>query len=318
MVLEAEVCLVVIYNHNYEKNIDVVERLYSSRFTKIVHVMPFYKGTRKNVVPVYGNSFYFSGYIAQAASHLSSIHVTSFVFIADDLILSPRLNDGNILRELSLDAETAFIPDIRSLSRDKLYWPHARKLLKWKLIQNGLEVQNMIPSTSYSKLKFTQLLNQNVDVLPVEVIYPKPTRTEFLRRSNGFRGTVKWLSLTLMYFLKRFIKRNESLPYPFLRSYSDIFVIPKKSFTDFAHMCGIFAATELFVEVAIPTSMALTQPKIKTEKQIGKYGLAIWGHDRVSQILISKYNKDMTSLLQDFPRDSIYIHPIKLSEWRAD
>jgi hypothetical protein len=83
-------------------------------------------------------------------------------------------------------------------------------------------------------------------------------------------------------------------------------------------MCGIFAATELFVEVAIPTSMALTQPKIKTEKQIGQNGLAIWGHDRVSQILISKYKKDMTSLLHNFPRDSIYIHPIKLSEWRVD
>lgn len=61
----SEVALIVIYNHQYNKNIDSVEKIYKGRFSNIYHLMPFYEGDKANVIPVCENSFYFQGYISQ-------------------------------------------------------------------------------------------------------------------------------------------------------------------------------------------------------------------------------------------------------------
>src|SRR5205085_6532757 len=64
--LSASPALVIIYNHQYDENIERLEHLYKRRFGSIFHLVPFYRGSRSNVVPVYENSHYFQGYIAQA------------------------------------------------------------------------------------------------------------------------------------------------------------------------------------------------------------------------------------------------------------
>jgi hypothetical protein len=56
-----EVALIVIYNHQYNKNIDVVETIYTKRFTHIFHLVPFYTSNKPNVISVYENSFYSEG-----------------------------------------------------------------------------------------------------------------------------------------------------------------------------------------------------------------------------------------------------------------
>ena len=62
--LQQKVALIIIYNHQYNKNIDVLERIYKDRFHDIYHLVPFYRGDRKNVIPVYESSHYFQGYIS--------------------------------------------------------------------------------------------------------------------------------------------------------------------------------------------------------------------------------------------------------------
>ena len=47
------VCLVIFQNHQYTRNIEVLDRLYGERFDHIVHVVPFYDGSRDDVIPVY-------------------------------------------------------------------------------------------------------------------------------------------------------------------------------------------------------------------------------------------------------------------------
>jgi len=54
--------LILIYNHRYDKNIEILEKIYSKRFSVIFHLVPFYDGNRDNVIPVYENSYYFEGY----------------------------------------------------------------------------------------------------------------------------------------------------------------------------------------------------------------------------------------------------------------
>lgn len=41
------ICLVIIYNHRFEKNIDILERIYKERFAAIYHLVPFYEGRKK-------------------------------------------------------------------------------------------------------------------------------------------------------------------------------------------------------------------------------------------------------------------------------
>jgi hypothetical protein len=89
------VILVVIYNHKYDKNIDIVENLYCKRFSTIYHIVPFYTGDKPNVIPVYENSIYFEGYIAQAYSHFFHPEAAHYFFVADDMILNPNINETN-------------------------------------------------------------------------------------------------------------------------------------------------------------------------------------------------------------------------------
>lgn len=73
-----KIALLIIYNHRYDANIGRLEEMYKGRFQYIFHIVPFYDGNVKNVIPVYEHSHYFSGYIAQAWPHLKDNGFTHF------------------------------------------------------------------------------------------------------------------------------------------------------------------------------------------------------------------------------------------------
>ena len=60
-----KVALIIIYNHKFDRNIDILENIYKDRFSNIYHLVPFYTGDKSNVISVYENSHYFQGYVAQ-------------------------------------------------------------------------------------------------------------------------------------------------------------------------------------------------------------------------------------------------------------
>ena len=76
--------LLVVYNHRFDKNIGRIRELYANRFSYVYHVMPFYDGNEPDVIPVFDSSYCFSGYIAQAYSHLRNDGFTHF-FIVDSI-----------------------------------------------------------------------------------------------------------------------------------------------------------------------------------------------------------------------------------------
>ena len=63
--MNGNIALIIIYNHRYDSNVSILEGIYKERFSDIFHLMPFYDGDKPNVIPVYENSRYFQGYIAQ-------------------------------------------------------------------------------------------------------------------------------------------------------------------------------------------------------------------------------------------------------------
>ena len=98
------------------------------------------------------------------------------------------------------------------------------------------------------------------------------------------------------------------------RSYSDIVIVSKYTIKKFCQYCGIFAASHLFVEVALPTSLFLASKNIVCDKELTMKGLPLWGGDNIEKYF-KKYEKNLNKLLDDFPEDKLYLHPVKLSKW---
>ena len=119
-----KVALVIIYNHKYNKNIEILERIYKDRFSNIYHLVPFYNGDNPNVIPVYENSWYFQGYISQGFKSYFKEEYTHYFFVADDLILNPKINENNYAEHLKLNSNTCFIPYLFNLNdpRESSAW----------------------------------------------------------------------------------------------------------------------------------------------------------------------------------------------------
>ena len=111
--------------------------------------------------------------------------------------------------------------------------------------------------------------------------------------------------------------------------YSDIFLISSDTIKEFCHYCGVFAVTKLFVEIALPTALVLSAKELITEKDIDLAGKAFWpdgwvrlggNFERANNDFdeLDKFNDNLKDLLNDFPENYLYIHPVKLSKWNTD
>ena len=109
-------------------------------------------------------------------------------------------------------------------------------------------------------------------------------------------------------------KRRREL-YPILWGYSDILIIEESAMMKFCTYCGCFAACDVFVEQAIPTALLLSAEKITTGAQIKKKMIPQLSIEMKSN-MERKYNLNIKCLMDDFPSNLFFIHPIKLSQWK--
>ncbi len=304
-----KVALIIIYNHQYNKNIDISERIYRNRFSNIYHLVPFYNGEKQNVIPVFECSYYFQGYISQGFKSYFKEEYLHYFFVADDMLLNPKLNENNYYEHLRLNLNTSFIPGFITLhERDK--WPRVGEAFRWSIKYPGVEAENQLPD--YEKaLKIFQQFDLKIKPLRFDQIWEKP---------NSMKDFVRIIYKDRTYFLhyikNKFTKKLYSLSYPIVGSYSDIFVVSSKSIKLFCHYCGVFAATKLFVEVAIPTSLVLSAKEIVTEKDLELQGKAFWTEEQLSEL--DKYESSLKQLLAEFPNNYLYLHPVKLSQWNTE
>jgi hypothetical protein len=282
----SKVALIVIYNHRYDKNIDIIEKLYKKRFTDIFHLMPFYDGNAPNVIPVYENSYYFQGYIAQGLKSYFKEKYEHYFFVADDMILNPIINENNYKEIFKLDLETDFIKGI--FYPKNFDWFQTQRAIKYKMKLDGLEIMNLLPSYD-----------------------------DALKKIENFGIKQEYINAEGNFFPKDLPTEAKYKPeYPMVASYSDIAIVSKYSIEKFCHYCGIFAASHLFVEWALPTSLVLACEKIVCEKDLTLRGRALW--TKQDYEILEKYEKNLKKLLDDFPQSYIYLHPIKLSKWNTD
>lgn len=319
-----KIALIIIYNHRYDKNIEILEKIYKERFSNIYHLIPFYNGHKDNVIPVYENSYYFQGYVAQGFKHFFKEEYTHYLFIADDLLLNPEINEGNYITEFQLNRNTCFLTSFINLSDIPInkYWPRVNEAFYYKINQLGIEASNELPSYDKALQAFLQFDLKN-EALVFDQIW---NIRSLFRQGIKFSKAKKYVKWVILLLKSNFKTRKYYLSYPLLGSYSDIFVVSSKTIERFSHYCGVFAATHLHAELAIPTALVLTSEAIKTEQDLEKRGKALWpdgwmrlygdfsrtegDYDELKQ-----YDFILKRLMDHFPQNYLYLHPIKLSKW---
>jgi hypothetical protein len=165
-----KVALIIIYNHRFDQNIEVLERIYGNRFSHIFHLMPFYTGEKPNVIPVYENSYYFQGYIAQAFRAFYREDFTHYFFVADDLILNPAVNERNFTKEMPLPDGCSFISNFNTYNdRGAGFWNRVDLAYDWKIHQIGLQIAPELPPAMEVAERFKK---NRLPCLPLRFEFP--------------------------------------------------------------------------------------------------------------------------------------------------
>ncbi len=306
----SKVALVIIYNHKYDRNIPVVEELYGKRFSHIFHLVPFYTGNKSNVIAVYDNAFYFQGYVAQGFTSFYDPGFTHYLFIGDDLVLNPVIDENNYQTHFNLQDNTCFLPEFLQLYECNIgdqRWERVVEAFHFKPNNiYGVEAGNEYPDkqTAVELFKRHGLSFEPFRYTQINTPLTKPPVKEFAKRKA--------------YHIEQFRKfkhRNKLFHsyYPLVGGYSDIFVVSGDVMKTFAHYCGVFATYRLFVEFAVPTAMALAAEHIILEKHLALKGKPLWTPEDFK--VLDKYNFNLDTLVSDFPENLLYIHPVKLSKW---
>lgn len=325
----SKAALIVVFNHKYEKNIPKLDAYYSDRFSYIRYLMPFGSGDDPRSIRVVENGHCFSGHIAQGLQHYKAEEVTHYVFVGDDLILNPSLTEANLVEALGLPAQTAYIKSLSSADEARFRWPWA--IYGYKALQSAkFNYAAELPPPAEARARFEQL------GIRFSKPYPKTRRDVTWLEFPGKHRKLRELHWNLKFIRPYFVNLADFISsmgkpsdYPLLAGYSDFVVVPAGDIDAFAHYCGVFAATNMFAELAVPTALALACQSIQTELQTGDHfcdprarradtstmrGVELWASD--IEKFCNEYRFSWQKLMDQYPRDVLYYHPVKLSMWK--
>lgn len=301
-----KVALLVVFNHRFDRNLPRLRELYKEKFSNVFFLMPFYDGNDEDVIPVYYPSNCFQGFFQTAYQVLKNKEFDYWFIVADDMVINPSITENNITSTFSISKSDSFIPTLCQFN-DELSWPHARKSLAFNLNDPFIENKRALPSNEEC---YEALAKYGVEPLGLrfENVYKNIGKDDYYRAaicgSRYLKDKKELDSNSLLYG-----------DYPFCFAYSDILVIGKDNIERFCHYCGIFAASGLFVEIAVPTAMLLaTKGKVVNQADAKFAGKPLWGND--VEVVLGKYNFNLDRLISDFPDNYLFLHPVKLSQWK--
>ena len=215
--MNKQVALIIIFNHRYDKNIPLLGKMYSGRFSNIYYIVPFYDGDQKNVIPVYEHSFRFQGYITQALDKFFDNQYQRYFFIADDLVLNPAINEDNYREHLKLSEKDSFLSEIITLHerRPENWWSRIRQAYEYNPKAPGCEITNELPTYDQA-LDLFKKAGQEIKPLTFHQIYQSE---KFSISSLAQKGYLKKMLRQIKYRNTKF-----NLKYPLVGSYSYILV----------------------------------------------------------------------------------------------
>ena len=286
--------------------------------------MPFYAGSDPDVIRVFGNSFQFHAYIAQARRDLLALDCDRYLFIGDDLVLNPAVTENTLATLMKLDGDKCFYPQMNDVSRGE-YVRGAMEAVNFELLPAGVDSSALKGLPSYEQA--FSILNQKglmqttrlTRIKPYFLLFEQPWIKHLHANYIVVRARLWHLRNMLKYRLK-----NRTAAYPVVFGYSDIFSIPRVYLDEFCKSLEIFASIQMFVELAIPTTFALHDWPMVCEKDLALKPLNVWfpQDPRLFQQKEEKIaafeaaaNFRVTAMEQEFPEDLLYMHPVKLSRW---
>lgn len=299
--------LVIIFNHRYDANIEKLDKIYGKRFSDIFYLIPFYNGSDNRVIPVYESSFQFQGYIAQGYKYISEQDSRHYLFIGDDLILDPLINENNYQEYFKLEDDCSYIHDVNELV-DMRGWGYEERFFSAFLSfskYNGTEYKSELMD---SKIAF-EIADK------IDYHNKKITVSHFIKSPGTQKQKLSFIRKNIGHFFK--LLKGYRMPYPLWGGYSDIVIISHNDLESFSRMCGIFAAQDLFVEIAIPTAMMLNCKEVRFLRDINKKAKVMWTEEEKTDIEL-QYEKLYSKLECQWPKETSYIHPVKLSRWSVE
>lgn len=319
-----KVGLVVLFNHNYEKNIPLIKEIYKGRFADMRILMPFYYGNDEEVIGVYGNSYTFQSYIVQAREKIMAMNCDSYLIIGDDVCLNPQINADNLHAKLVLDWDSFYIDDINNVSQCK----YARPILEASRFSP--EVPGLDPSANRLLPTFEEAYNILKEKGFIGSIRLSKWKMFFRRFKKPFFRHLaynRYVILSRCYHILRklqYMLKPVKMPYPYVFGYSDLIIVPHNKMLEWCRILEIFASWGMFVEMAIPTAMLLVKDsKISFSDSRGLKTGNVWYTDtpahyammeaRINELLNG--SSDIAELARNFPSEYLYLHPVKLSRY---
>ncbi len=298
--------LIFIFNHRYEQNVEKLRRIYQDRFSIMRFIVPFCDDNNEEIIPVYESSYYFEGFFMQAFDKLMVLDVDYYLFIADDLILNPEINEYNFREFFNLpDSKRCYINDINMLnSAGGIGWMHSM-YSSLPFFSKGILWQRELPSYEDALKKFEEFFGEK---------YKEKYDEQFFY----IRDDIDKVNTLIQTF---YDNNNHSfdIPYPMAKGYSDVLILEKQCFKSFSRLCGVFSAMDIFAEIAIPSAIVLlfNRDEISCLMDTEYIARLLWFDYEYFATVANTYNHEFFNFYNNWNNNYLYVHPIKLSDWNV-
>jgi hypothetical protein len=322
-----KLCLVIVFNHRFDKNLPTLREYYAGKFAAIRFLMPFADDLEEketDVISVHFSSYLYQGFFGEARKRLGQIECDGYVVVGDDLLLNPSLDQSNLHQKMGLPREDAYTKGLASLFDAPLSWSRARTTYR-ALFADGLEWHRLLPDRDEA---LERSKPYGIEHRPLGFRNLSPFWTKIGLSSLG--TAIAWFA-ERQHPRRLFSSFTKNVPYPLFYGYSDFLVLPKAGWDHFAHYCEATAAMQLFVEAAIPLAMVLAYDLVQTELEYGELfdaphpkrrmrmrGIELQWQDSDRIDFENQHGLSLTRLIKEFPEDVLYFHPVKLSKWKQE
>jgi hypothetical protein len=322
-----KLCLIVVFNHRFDKNLPLLREYYGEKFAAIRFLMPFADDLEENesdVISVHFSSYLYQGFFGEARKQIEQVECDGYVVVGDDLLLNPSLNQKNLHQRMDLPTDNAYTKSLASLFDAPLSWSRTRTTYR-ALFADGLEWHRLLPDREEAMERSIQY---GITHRPLGFRNLPPFWTKMGLSSLG--TAIAWFS-ERQHSRRLFASFTQEVPYPLFYGYSDFLVLPKAGWDRFARYCEATAAMQLFVEAAIPLAMVLAFDRVQTELEYGELfdaphpkrrmrlrGIELQWQESDRIDFENRHGLSLTSLIATFPDDILYYHPVKLSKWKQD
>ena len=312
------ICLCVLFTHPHVANLPLLRRIYQGRFRHVRFIMPLLRSDEEDVLTVYRGSFAHHAFVGDHMEALRALNCAHYVLIHDDVLLSPWLDESNIVDALGIEGPSeAFMGNLRTVPRDVGEWGFQAGSL-WRLIYP----RNVISGTGTDTLpSVLAQLPPLAEAAKRAARYGIPATTTFsyTERTLGPELTLgqlfsfnhpkpgehEFLRLMLELIFDGPAPIDIVIPYPIAMTgpHADFVVLPDACFAEYVHISGVLAAAGLFVEMASPTALMLSCERVRMLADVRRQ--VEWSQTSVAPwAAIEKLLSNDKLLL---------VHPVKLS-----